>query len=165
MRRAPLFDSFDMLVIQLDADVAEKRYADDQRIAPAPTDLPCNHPCPPPEATTNALRRVLLGWMGEVVVPPKTVLCTPSREIETWLLVALFPANQFAHGANLECHDRAPAQLQVQPLKSRLIRGGKKEIGKYQERASDIASAWSHVRARCSEAERFSVEFTAAVPP
>src|SRR5438876_12194878 len=46
VRNDPLFDTFDVLVIQLDADVAEKKYSDDQWITDAPGDLPCVRPCP-----------------------------------------------------------------------------------------------------------------------
>jgi hypothetical protein len=162
VRDAPLFETFDVLIVQVDADVAEKTYADDQRIVTTANDLPCAQPCPPASATTNALRRVMLGWMGEAGLPPKTVFCTPSKSIETWVLVALLPQNQFSLGVNVECHANAQAQLQNQKVSQRLIRGGKKEIHKYRERASDIAAAWPRVRRRCTEAERFSTEFIAA---
>jgi hypothetical protein len=164
VRDAPLFETFDLLIIQVDADVAERSYTDDQRIADTTNDLPCDERCPPASATTNALRRVILRWMGEAGPPPKTVFCTPSKAIETWVLVALFPNNRFSQGANVECHPKVESQLQGQPLPQRLIRGGKKEIQKYQERALDIAAAWPRVRERCTEAERFSIEFQAAVP-
>jgi hypothetical protein len=165
VRNDPLFDTFDLLVIQLDADVAEKKYSDDQRITDAPGDLPCEQPCPPASATTNMLRKVVLGWMGEVEVPVKTVLCTPSKALETWVLVALFPQNRFSRSANLECRANPDAQLQAQPLVERLIRAGKKDIARYRERAANLAQVWPDVRQRCSEAERFSIEFLAAAPP
>ena len=111
------------------------------------------------------LRKVVLGWMGEVAVPVKTVLCTPSKALETWVLVALFPQNRFSRSANLECRANPDAQLQAQPLAERLIRAGKKDIAKYRERSANMAEAWPDVRQRCSEAERFSIEFRAAAPP
>src|ERR1039458_9412986 len=46
--------------------------------------------------------------------------------------------------ANVECHANAQAQLQSRKVAQKLIRGGKKEIQKYRERAS--------VRERCTEA-------------
>ncbi|MGH9759403.1 MAG: hypothetical protein ACREAC_01035, partial [Blastocatellia bacterium] len=54
-----VFDSYDILVIHLDADVAAERYSD-ANVQVIFHDLPCERPCPPPESTTNALRRVLL---------------------------------------------------------------------------------------------------------
>jgi len=160
-----LFNSFDLLIVQVDADVAGKSYGDDQRITNAPNDLPCEQPCPPPSASTNLLRQVVLGWMGEANVPVKTVLCTPSKSLETWVLLALFPQNQFARKASLECRANPDAQLQAQPLNRRLIRAGKKDIGKYREHAADVVQAWLNVRQRCTEAERFSVEFLTVIPP
>jgi hypothetical protein len=164
VRNAPLFETFDMLIVHVDADVADKSYADDQRIVTTATDLPCTQPCPPASTTADALRTVMLDWMGEVLVPPRMVLCTPSKSIETWVLVALFPQNQFASGAAVECHYNAQAQLQSRQISRRLIRGGKKDIQKYRERGPDIAAEWVRVRERCSEAERFSIEFLAVAP-
>ena len=165
VRNDTLFNTFDLLIVQVDADVAGKRYSDDQRITNPPGDLPCEQPCPPASATTNLLRQVVLGWMGEAGVPPKTVLCAPSKALETWVLMALFPQNQFSRSANLECRANPDAQLQAQSLARRLIRGGKKDIGKYRERAPDLAQAWPDVRQRCTEAERFSLEFQRVAPP
>jgi hypothetical protein len=153
-----------MLVIHVDADVAGKNYRDDQRVSDAPNDLPCERPCPPASATTDALRQVVLGWMGETATPPKTILCTPSKAIETWVLVALYPLNQFSAGNDVECRTNPETQLQSQPSAQRLIRGGKKDRQKYREFAPAVAHAWPHVRLCCTEAERFSTEFLAAVP-
>lgn len=165
LRDNPLFEIFDMLIIQVDADVAGKKYSDDQRITDDPGDLPCvKLPCPPCSTTTDALRKVILGWMGETDVPPKTVLCTPSKALETWLLVALYPNNRESRKAEIECLNKPDAQLQTQPLAHRLIRGGKKDITKYRDRAADVINTWPLVRRRCTEAERFSQELTAVVP-
>lgn len=161
----PLFASDDSLVvIQVDADIARRRYAD-YEITDAPNnDLPCEQPCPPPNATTNALRAVMLGWLNETKVPPHTVLCTPSKSLETWVLVGLFPQNQFASSADVECRSNPDAQLQAQRLAHRLIRSGQKLIDQYQANEKGIQDAWPNVRAKCSEAERFSTDFLALVP-
>lgn len=89
LRDNPLFDSFDVLVVHLDADVAGTTYGSANIIAPS-MDLPCANPCPPPSDTTDALREVILGWLGEGAIPPKTVFCTPSKSTEAWVLAALF---------------------------------------------------------------------------
>src|SRR5712691_1670388 len=52
LRHDPLFVTFDLLILHLDADVAQNSYAD-ARIVDAVNDLPCVEPCPPPEDTTN----------------------------------------------------------------------------------------------------------------
>jgi hypothetical protein len=164
LRNNLLFEMLDVLIVHVDADVAGKNYADDHRISDAPDDLPCEQPCPPASATTDVLRPVVLGWMGEMTIPPRTVLCTPSKTTDTWVLAALFPQSRFSRSARLECHPDPGGQLQIQPLAQRLIRGGRKDIQKYRGRAAEVAEAWPRVRQRCSEAERFSAEFIAAVP-
>lgn len=55
----------DILIIHVDADVAGETYANGN-IKDAPhEDLPCEEPCPPPDRTTNALRAVILNWLGK----------------------------------------------------------------------------------------------------
>jgi hypothetical protein len=157
-----LFSAHDLLVLHVDADVAEKRYTDDPRIQDPPNDLPCDGPCPPPSATTDALRRVVLGWLDATDVPVRTVLCTPSKSTETWVLAALFPDDGAAPAADLECRADAAAVLQSKPLDQRLIRSGHKQIKAYRERENELRSAWPEVRTKCSEAERFSREFVGA---
>lgn len=60
VRSDPLFDFHDLLVLHLDADVADKSYPE-ANIHDNYEDLPCAEPCPPSQATTDRLRRVLLG--------------------------------------------------------------------------------------------------------
>lgn len=85
-----LFRFHDLLIVHLDADVAEQTYGSGH-IDDATADLPCEQPCPPPSATTNALREVMLRWMNEDQVPARSVICIPSKSMETWVLMALFP--------------------------------------------------------------------------
>ena len=51
----PLFDTYDVLILHLDADVADETYANGNIVTTA-TDLPCSMPCPAPSDTTNNLR-------------------------------------------------------------------------------------------------------------
>ncbi|MGO9274766.1 MAG: hypothetical protein ACLQOO_31815 [Terriglobia bacterium] len=157
-----MFLTYDLLILHLDADVAGKDYAD-ARIADMANDLPCSQPCPPPEASTNALRKVMLGWIGENVAPPKTVFCTPSMMTETWVLCALYPPADLAIKEDLECIPNPDHRLQAQPKTGRLISRGKKNVSVYQMRAPEITQAWDRVRARCSETDRFSADLTASV--
>jgi len=163
-RTNPLFAFHDLLVMQVDADIAGKSYADDDRIQNPPSDLPFNRACPPARNTTDRLREIMLGWLDEGSLPPQMVFCTPSKSLETWVLVALFPQNQFSASANVECRLNPDAQIQAQPLAQRLIRSGKKDIAKYRDRATDVAAAWGYVCSRCTEAGRFTQEFLAVVP-
>lgn len=71
-RNNPLFSFHDVVVVQLDADVAGKKYSD-YEFRDAPSDLPFKLPCPPTAATTDRLRRVLLGWLSESSHPCRLV--------------------------------------------------------------------------------------------
>lgn len=156
----PVFDRHDIVVMQVDADVARKRYSD-YRITDSPeNDLPCERPCPPPQATTTELRTVMLGWLDKTAVPAGMVLCTPSKSIETWVLVALFPNDPSALKANIECRWDAEIRLRTHGL----IKSGQKLIPEYAAREDGISAGWTEVRRRCGEAERFSIEFLAAIP-
>jgi hypothetical protein len=159
----PLFDTYDVLLVHLDADVADKTYASGNIVTTA-TDLPCSRPCPPPSASTNNLRNVILGWLGERVLPPSTVFCTPSKSTEAWVLAALYPLDAIVRSGDLECHDAPANLLSAKPANSRLVRAGKKVKQRYQERAGDIERAWAGVRRICTEAERFSTEFLTNIP-
>jgi hypothetical protein len=159
-RENPVFELHDAVVIQVDADVARKKYKD-CRIMDAPNDdLPCEEPCPEPEDTTRPLRDVILGWLNEVDALPNGVLCTPSKSIETWVLVALFPGDDSARKADIECRWDCEVRLR----KYGLIKSKQKLIEKYRGNEAGIAAGWPYVREKCTEAERFTREFLALIP-
>jgi hypothetical protein len=162
-RENPVFAQNDVVVIQVDADVARMNYRD-YGIKDAPDDElareTCEKDCPPPSATTDALRAVMLGWLNETSVPPGAVLCTPSKSIETWVLVALFPEDDSAKEPNIECRWDGEGRLR----RYGLIKSGQKLIDKYRTNEKGIQDAWSSVREKCSEAERFSTDFLALLP-
>jgi len=133
-----VFQNFDLLILHLDADVAGFDYQDDE-IIPTTFDLqlPCEEDCPPPSATTNALRLVLLSWCGEKTVPAKTVLCTPSKSTEAWVVASLFP-NDIAVGKGIECYRDPESRLGQQKANNR-IRKRKRD---YEDRSKDFQLAW-----------------------
>lgn len=159
----PLFDTYDVLLIHLDADVAEMTYASGNIVTTA-TDLPCSMPCPPPSASTNNLRTAIISWLGERVTPPSTVFCTPSKSTEAWVLAALFPLDATVRSSRLECHHEPANLLSAKPARSRLVRPGKKIRQRYQDKAGNVVGAWATVRKICTEAERFSTEFLVTIP-
>lgn len=159
LRDDPLFDTYDLLVLHLDGDVASKKYAD-YSIEETTNDLPFAEPCPPASATTNKLRSILLRWGGETQMPPRTVLCTPSKNSEAWVLTALFPADSAVTAGNLECFLDTESRLSQQPKRNRI----QKTVSDYRNNLSAISKAWPMVRTQLSEADRFSSEFLAAVP-
>ena len=155
-----LFSGYDILVMHLDADVAGKKYTD-YEIEDSVGDLPCDEKCPPPTATTNRLRSVLLRWLGEPETPAKTVLCTPSKSCETWVIAALFPNDPVMIRKGWECHPQPETRLGTKP---KALRVAKTKAG-YEVVQEKITAAWPRLRAELSEARRFSDDFVAAVGP
>lgn len=154
----PLFDFQDILVLHLDADVADKDYSD-ANIRDSFGDLPCAEPCPPPDATTDRLRRVLLRWAGEKDAPERTVLCTPSKSTEAWVLAAVFPNDPAVVSGNLECLRHPESRLGQQPIRTRI----NKSVSDYEKHKDTLREAWTRVTETCTEAQRFSGEFLEVV--
>ena len=149
----------DVLIVHVDADVAGKTYASGSiRDAPC-EDLPCEKPCPPPNGTTNALRAVVLNWLGAHECPPRIILCTPSKSIEAWVLAAIWPESNVVRQDDWECRLNPEGQLAAFPKSRRF----KKRPDDYQRRQSEIEKAWPQVSARLTEAARFEAEFLAAI--
>ncbi len=164
---SPLFLNHDLLIVQLDADVASKTYASAHDMEdPFPNDptLPCEEPCPPPSATTDRLRKLALRWMGERTLPPHSIICIPSKELETWVLVGLFPNDSVVkRGNNIECRDHPEVILQGKPKPRRLVSHGRKVPEKYNEIAAEFALNWDRIAGKCSEAGRFNTELRSQI--
>ena len=107
---------------------------------------------------TATLREVMLGWLGTESEPPHVVLCTPSKNLETWVLVGLFPDEKPKRG--VECAWGLEQKLR----KHGLMRGKQKLIDEYKKHTRALQDAWPDVTKQCGEAERFSADFTALVP-
>jgi hypothetical protein len=159
LRDDPLFLEYDILILHLDADVGGKKYSDCEINDPA-TDLPCEEPCPPASTTTNRLRKVLLRWVGETNIPAKTILCTPSKSTEAWVVAALFPGDTEMLRKGWECHPNPETRLSIQPKEHRLSKTEKD----YKGIRDRISVAWPQVRQAMTEADRFSCDLVAAVP-
>ncbi|WP_306598843.1 hypothetical protein [Geothrix sp. 21YS21S-2] len=157
----PLFIGYDLLLIHLDADVAGEDPANSPKapIVELADLLPCEQPCPPPSATTNELRRVLLSWLGETSPPPRTILCTPSKSTEAWVMAIFFPTDREMTRKGWECHPKPENRLGQQPIKVRFS----KNFSDYEARNPGIQAGWQSVVARLSEASRFQDEFLAAI--
>jgi hypothetical protein len=158
---ALVFGFYDLLILHLDADVAESSYAEGG-IEPLPSDgaLPCHMPCPPASDTTDALRAVMLSWFREAAVPPRTVVCMPSKSTEAWVVAALFPRDR-AMKDGIECHRDPESRLSQQPKAQRL----RKAVRDYQDHAADIETSWSRLASPrgLGEAARFELELRAAM--
>jgi len=157
----PLFFGYDLLVIHLDADVASEDPAN-QAIDPIPAlagILPCAKPCPPPHATTDSLRQVMLLWVGEAQIPAQTIFCTPSKSTEAWVMAVFFPGDREMLRNGWECHRKPENRLRQQPVGKRFS----KRQENYQARGEPFQIAWPEIVTRLSEAQRFHDEFTKAV--
>lgn len=154
-----VLSDFDLLIVHVDADVARMTYASAGiRYVPR-QNLPCNRPCPPPCATTNALRAVILGWLGVRRCPNQVVLCTPSMDMDAWVIATVLPHNPQVARGNWECHRNPARQLRALPQNQRF----RKSKGDYQAKQNNMTNGWPNVLATLTEANRFDNEFRAAL--
>lgn len=157
----PIFLAYDLLLLHLDADVACEDPAN-WPIGPI-TELagilPCEAPCPPAEKTTNALRSILLSWLGATQPPPRAVLCTPSKSTEAWVMAAIFPEDREMARNGWECYPKPEKRLAQQPIRVRFA----KTQEDYEAKRTAIQKGWPTVVNRLSEASRFQNDFTTAV--
>ena len=150
----PILANFDLVIVHLDADVADKSYADCgdtvMQAANGLQALPCTQPCPPPSNTVAALEAVLLSWLGITEVGSKSLFCIPSKASDAWLVAATLPDGH-ALLAGLECN------LSLETALSQLPKGLKirKARLEYQARAVAITQQWQQVKNRCTQASVF----------
>jgi hypothetical protein len=149
-----LFLNHDVLVVQIDADVARSNYRAGHIEDPA-DDLPCAQPCPPVSDTTDALRKVVLRWLNTPHSPPRLVFCVPAQCLETWLLAGLYPTDRNLQFPDLECRPCPERQLANKPKPGRLINSNTKNRPVYQQRAGELPDQWPYVTRHCVEALRF----------
>jgi len=157
----PLFISYDLLLLHLDADVASEDPANHEigPILQLAGVLPCEQPCPPANATTNPLRQILLSWVGELHTPPKTVLCTPSKSIEAWVMAIFFPNDHEMGKKGWECHRKPETRLGQQPKQNRFA----KNYVDYQNRKTELQAGWPKIVEKLTEARRFHDDMTTAI--
>ena len=155
-----VISNYDVLIVHVDADVAGKTYGSGNIQNAPQNDLPCEKPCPPVNATTNALRAVIHNWLGDDQGHPRVVLCTPSKSMEAWVLAALCPDLELVQGDDWECRDNPEGQLATLPVGRRF----KKRPDDYESRQDQLTTMWPTVSARLEEAARLEEEFLAAIP-
>ena len=149
---------YDLLIVHVDADVADAKYASAGITSPPHNDLPCSQPCPPPHRTTDELRTVILRWLGENACPPRVVLCTPSKSMDAWVLTALFPDCGTFQQQDWECHPNPDGKISILPLQIR--RRFKKDKEYFQRKQTEISEAWPRVSDTLTEAQRFTEKLT-----
>lgn len=163
----PTLSQFDMVIVHLDADVADKSYADNgpavALAARALQPLPCAQPCPPPANTVAALEGVLLSWLGIVATGPQSFFCIPSKASEAWLAAAVLPAGH-AMLVGVECNFNLETALSQLPKPQRL----KKTLRDYRLHAGSIVAQWVQVKNHCTQAglfEQRTQRIAQAFPP
>lgn len=156
-----LFDSCDALIVHVDADVADKTYRSaNVEQAPGALDLPCAAACPPVQATISALQPVVLSWCGESAVPPKTIVCIPSKSTEAWVVSALFP-NDAANNAGLECMPDPVNRLTQRPKLDGRI---KKSEADYRKNDAALEEAWPRLTGQFDQASSFQADVLVVLP-
>ena len=141
-----VLSNHDVLIVHVDADVAGNTYSSAGIRHPPSQDLPCEQDCLPVEQTTNALRTVVLRWLGLRRGLPQLVLCTPSKNTEAWVIAAVWPDNPVMRRRDWECHPNPQNQLRALPLARRI----RKRATDYRAKQSEISAAWPSVTAQCT---------------
>ncbi len=150
----PTLADYDLVILHIDADVANKRYADcGQAVVDAAVGLlplPCALPCPPPSDTVAAMESVLLSWLGIQGAGARSVFCIPSKATEAWLSAAILPDNH-ALLEGLECNLHLETQLAILPVALRI----RKNVRVYKELAGAVTLQWARVKGLCTQADLF----------
>lgn len=162
----PTLPDLDLVVLQVDADVAQKSYTDCRppidAVAQQLGALPENVPCPPPRAAADKLRKVVPTWLGISTLDARTILCVPSKSIDAWVAVALAPEMPDLDLADIECETNPKDRLFNLPLGQRLKKGG--IIRQYRDRVVPaITTRWPDVCTICSQAQRFHDDVREAI--
>ena len=164
-RWSALRQNTDLLIVQVDADVAAESENNRAR------------PCPPPTDGADEVRALIFEWLDVQALPDQVVLCVPSMASETWALVALLPD----HEANVSCD---PVLNEGQCIECRtdiksILRARSKNVGAklvtqkqgklknhapaYRRVQDRITQGWQGVVASCSEAARFDSDLEARI--
>lgn len=148
--------NFDIIIIHIDADVAQKDFADCGLSAQG---LPCDSNCPPAEDTVNNLKDLLESWMPNNPLDDMTVFCIPSICTEAWVATALYGTKDPAILTDIECNSHVETFLAGKPARERLIfhKAGnlKKRTDRYRNEAEKITGNWNLVTQHCGEAKKF----------
>jgi hypothetical protein len=138
----------DLMVIHCDCSMAHN--------------VSANRPCPPARDTADALRDVIVReWLRLDTIPVFVVLTTPSRTMDAWVVSVLDPPHEEA--TCIECLEAVENVLVARHLLRKKDGEVKKQEARYRPLAERVAAELPTARARCTEAERFVVEFQAAL--
>ncbi|KFJ12895.1 hypothetical protein DR66_3864 [Delftia acidovorans] len=163
----PTLSTFDGVILQIDADVANFSYAN---LRPPYTNaeaaannwhpLPCLTQCPPAPIPNDDVQKVLLSWLHPAVFGNKTVVCIPSMNMGTWMAAAKLPANH-AYLTGLECNPNIENLMEQVTLKFRIKKGDRKSR---IAAANAVATRWKDVTFLCTRALAFEQAILIAFP-
>lgn len=149
----------DLIIIQIDADVARMNYAEAGIQNPVFDDLPCYRPCPPASDTVDVLLEVVNGWLSPTFLGDKGIICVPSKCIEAWVAAGIYSQSDPELMNELECSYEVIAYFQNKPAKERLVRSKagklKKNAKKYSELAELLTQKWKNIKYYCPQAQVF----------
>jgi hypothetical protein len=155
----PILLNLDLVIIQIDADVAGMSYADAGIHEPAFNDLPCERPCPPASDTVGLLFRVVQGWLLPTRPGDYGIICVPSKCIEAWVAAGLYSQTAPELMDELECSYTIIDYFQQKPARERLIRSKKgkpKKIrSRYLEVSETLSKEWENITQYCPQAGLF----------
>lgn len=154
-----ILENADLLIIQVDADVA------------ADKENGRNSACPPPTNSTDNVRGLILQWLGINKLPAKVITCIPCMASETWAFVALWPSDKILVSCNLpgatdtcvECRTDIKSLLNRKSPKggNKLVvskNGEFKNVPRgYNKIKGDITKGWDNVLKLCGEARHFDI--------
>lgn len=172
LMKNPILTYLDLVIIQVDADVAATTYKAGNIYDQPYNDLPCEYPCPPASDTVHALHEAVLAWLQPAKPGKNAVICIPSKYIETWAAAALYGDHDPELLEDLECSYKVLNYLQNKPSRERLIRmqsePGKqkrqrKVKSKFQKAQQIITKRWNVVKDSCPQAAIFQEAIEAAL--
>ena len=156
----------DILIIQLDTDVAKDPEVDRTK------------PCPPARDTANQIHALIFEWLNLPKPSERIISCVPAMASETWALAALFPES-----SEITPSDQSPAEHTCiecrTDIKEILRKVGKRlrpklvvsqdgelknQSSGYKGQSGKICKAWMKVVSICAEAKRFHHDLIAVLP-
>jgi hypothetical protein len=150
----------DMLVIQVDADIATEHDLQEGDDVPVQN---VQQDCPPVEATTDQLRRLVGLWLRHDELPSQVILAIPAQDTESWTFAALFPDDGLCGQDDYECtkigRDHPGHRLTLKKYGKLLHRRDgeiKKPVVRYRGVIPRIAANWGAVCRICSQARQFT---------
>ncbi len=152
--------ALDMLVIQVDADIAAEHDLQEGDVAPI---TGVQRPCPPIAATASRLRQVIGRWLQRDNLPPKVILAIPAQDTENWTFAALFPDDELCMRDDYECtkhgNNHPGYRLTLKEYGKLLQRQDgkiKKPVRRYEQAIPQIVLNWDTVCRICSQARQFT---------